>query len=845
MRNDMAGKKSRRDADAKPEPSSPFTADESSYEESLMELAMDDRTPPDVQEIEAENQALLRRQSDFRTAAEYVARAQSQFEEVQKIVLFGSVALPLAKEVPRFRRFRRTGIAVRHECSDVDLAVWVTRLDNLTALRKARSRALNQLLAEKNIGVAHHSGVAICQCSITNSWAMARARCTRRDSTRVNERSKRLTKALAGELMLSMRKSFKKVRRAGLVSLGIKEGQLLAAKGASEMATSQISSLVKHVRRAALAQQSGAMTDGQLLECFLARRDEIAFEALLRRHGPMVLGVCQRVLGSTHEADDAFQATFLVLLRKATSLRQPELVGNWLYGTAYRAALEAKAATACWRARERRVREMPERPAATELDVFQELRPILDQELNRLPDKYRVPVVLCDLEGQKRRDVARRLSIPEGTLSSRLATARRMLAKRLARHRLSLSSGALALALSQQSASAAVPNALIASTVRIASSIAGSSTAIVCAASAQVGAIAKEVMKTMFVLQLQRTFMFLLGIGVLLVVGAATYRAMAAEATIVEHQVVPKQEAAENAAEVRRFEGHGAAILRVAFAPDGKLAASSSMSNTIRIWDLATGKLLHVLEGHTDRVDCATYSPNGKQLLSCSWDGTVRLWDVEHGKELKRFEAKGDPGLHVCNVFFFKDGNKFLWNSVDHHSLQIWDAKTGEMQKEFGEHPDHVSAVALSPKGDRVLEGNWDSNLKLWDIESGKELRQFQGHSGRVNCVAISPNGRLGLSASGADKPVILWDLETGKEVRRFEGHTEPVDFVAFSPDGKRALSAGQDKMVRLWEVATAKELYCFEGHTDRVECVAFSPDGRHALSGSDDKTLRLWRLPK
>jgi hypothetical protein len=152
----MAGKKSRRDADEKPEPSRPFTADESAYEESLLELAMDDRTPPDVQEIAAENQAMLRRQSDFRTAAEYVARALSQFEEVQKIVLFGSVALPLAKEVPRFRRFRRTGIAVRHECSDVDLAVWVMRLDNLTDLRKARSRALNQLLAEKNIGVAHH-----------------------------------------------------------------------------------------------------------------------------------------------------------------------------------------------------------------------------------------------------------------------------------------------------------------------------------------------------------------------------------------------------------------------------------------------------------------------------------------------------------------------------------------------------------------------------------------------------------------------------------------------------------------------------------------------------------------
>jgi hypothetical protein len=153
----MAGKKSRRVADAKPELSPwPFTPDESVDEDSILDHAMDDRTPPDDQEIAAENQAMLRRKSDFRTAAEYVARAFSTFEEVQRVVLFGSVALPLEKEVPRFRPYRQAGIAVWHECGDVDLAVWVTRLDNLTALRKARSRTLNQLLAEKQIGVAHH-----------------------------------------------------------------------------------------------------------------------------------------------------------------------------------------------------------------------------------------------------------------------------------------------------------------------------------------------------------------------------------------------------------------------------------------------------------------------------------------------------------------------------------------------------------------------------------------------------------------------------------------------------------------------------------------------------------------
>src|SRR5262245_12223428 len=110
------------------------------------------------------------------------------------------------------------------------------------------------------------------------------------------------------------------------------------------MATGQLNGVVRQLRSAALRRECAAMTDGQLLQSFITRRDEAAFDALVRRHGPMVLGVCRRVLRHAHDAEDAFQATFLVLVRKATSIGQPDLVGNWLYGTAYRAALEAKAA---------------------------------------------------------------------------------------------------------------------------------------------------------------------------------------------------------------------------------------------------------------------------------------------------------------------------------------------------------------------------------------------------------------------------------------------------------------------------------------------------------------------
>src|SRR5262249_36741181 len=159
----------------------------------------------------------------------------------------------------------------------------------------------------------------------------------------------------------------------------------------------------------------------QLLEVFVERREEAAFAALVRRHGPMVWGVCRRVLPSYHDAEDAFQATFLVLLRKAASIMPREMVGNWLYGVAHRTAVRAKVASDKQRMRERHMTAMPE-PAVIEPDRW------LDEELSRLPDKYRAVIVLCDLEDKTRKQVARQLDVPEGTVASRLTTARKMLA---------------------------------------------------------------------------------------------------------------------------------------------------------------------------------------------------------------------------------------------------------------------------------------------------------------------------------------------------------------------------------------------------------------------------------
>jgi RNA polymerase sigma factor (sigma-70 family) len=178
--------------------------------------------------------------------------------------------------------------------------------------------------------------------------------------------------------------------------------------------------VVKHLRLAVLAAGEADLTDGQLLDAFVSRRDEAAVAALVRRHGPMVWGTVRRILRNDPDAEDAFQATFLVLVRKAASVRPREMVGNWLHGVARRTALKAKAVAAKRQAREKHVSAMPEPAAPAPPDLWHDLQPLLDQELSRLPDKYRVAIILCDLQGKARKQVAGQLQVPEtpGTTST-------------------------------------------------------------------------------------------------------------------------------------------------------------------------------------------------------------------------------------------------------------------------------------------------------------------------------------------------------------------------------------------------------------------------------------------
>jgi RNA polymerase sigma factor (sigma-70 family) len=267
------------------------------------------------------------------------------------------------------------------------------------------------------------------------------------------------------------------------------------------MATNPMSQVIQHVRGIVLPREGVGLTDAQLLTRFIERRDEAAFATLLRRHGPMVRSVCRRVLGNDHDADDAFQASFLVLVRKAASVVPRDMIANWLYGVAHTTALRAKVLAAKRSAREKQVREMPE-PDVAPLDHRDDLRHLLDRELSRLPDKYRVPIVLCDLEDRSIKEAARQLGWPQGTVAGRLARARVMLAKRLAPHVLLTSGGVLATLLSRQEAPASVPTSLVTSTIDVAKTFAAGQV-VSGAISAPVAALTEGVLKAMFVSKLE------------------------------------------------------------------------------------------------------------------------------------------------------------------------------------------------------------------------------------------------------------------------------------------------------------------------------------------------------
>ena len=292
---------------------------------------------------------------------------------------------------------------------------------------------------------------------------------------------------------------------------------------------------------------------------------------------------------------------------------------------------------------------------------------------------------------------------------------------------------------------------------------------------------------------------------------------------------------------VRTLDGNADWVNAVAFSPDGQYALSGGANNTVRLWEVVTGRSIQTFTGLESQPISVALSPDGEHLVSESSDGHVRLWNVDTGEPVRTFERQSEA---VLAATFSPDGKYVLSGSGQSGTLRLWDTATGQIVRTFDENMEAVFSLAFSPDGKYVLSGSGQSGtLKLWDVASGSVVRAFDEgdwDSTYVFSVAFSPDGRYALSGSD-DMTARLWDVESGDLLRTFDGHSGLVIAVSFSPDGQYVLSGSSDMKVQLWKVETGNLGYVFEGDADGVNAIAFSPDGRYVLSGSKDNDVKLW----
>ncbi len=636
--------------------------------------------------------------------------------------------------------------------------------------------------------------------------------------------------------------------------------------------------VLRYIRKVAAAGHALNLPDRELLRRFVSQGDEPAFAALVRRHGPAVLRLCRRVLRHEQDAEDAFQATFLVLSRQSASLCPRESLSGWLYAVAYRIAQKAKVAAARRRRHERCAAGRQDADPLAEITV-REAHAILDRELARLPDRFRAPVVLCYLEGLTRDEAAQRLGWAPGTLKSRLEQARQRLRLRLAARGLALPGILVAPLFCQGTAPAAVPPALLGPTVRAATAAARGVQAPV--VSAEVARLTEGMVQAMWLTRIKTASALLLvggclaiGLGVLL--GRAAQAAPAGAPHPGPQQADPADLAKRGAAGVSRPETWRPLKVvqaekrpdSLSFAPDAKLVAGvlterdkkpDQTGSALCLWDARTGEVKRLLDGDAEFqagdlwwFHAVRFSPDGKTLAASAGGfervgkgarvaGAVRLFDATTGKLKHTLEHDNQ----VWELAFSPDGNTLAGCSTG-KTVPLWDVESGKLQRTLEVTDTQVFALALSPDGKAVASGGStytggdEAEIKLWDAATGKVIRVMEGKE-HARSLSFSADGKL--LAAGTTAGVKVWDVKTGKLKHALGSGL--ARRVVFAPDGKTLAAGTEGGEVNVWDARAGGLRQTLKGHIGSVHALDFSRDGGTLATGGSDLSIRLWRLAK
>jgi WD40 repeat protein len=304
--------------------------------------------------------------------------------------------------------------------------------------------------------------------------------------------------------------------------------------------------------------------------------------------------------------------------------------------------------------------------------------------------------------------------------------------------------------------------------------------------------------------------------------------------------------------EFRDLKGHTGPTRAAIYTPDGKKIVSCSGwpegDATVRVWEVASGKLLHTMKGHTGNIDYLALSADGKTAYSASMDKTARIWDVETGKEKLVFKEHGEGG--VSSIAISPDG-KTVVSGDNKWMIFVWDAATGKVHHRVKAHENEVRCLAISPDGKTLYSGSWDGTVKVWDLATMKQTKGLKHETKRVENFVLFDKGK---KLAVACDVVTLWDLETGGSIRTFEGHPGAIS-IGVSADGKKLVTGWYDGKMKLWNGETGELTAEFQAHEAYLHWMSFSPDGKFvATSGGGrfedgkgvkgkDHVVRIWKL--